>query len=179
MKLLFCAVLLFVSCLAFAQEGWHDDHGHSTPNTDARKAIGGFGGFVLVTSDSDWQAKWETPSDTVPHFTEAKNVARGKQVYVLTFFANPKLNSAGEADVTCDIDVAKPDGAQSTHKDNAECFKGILKGDPRNTYLSVPVIGFVGDPGDPAGEWVVRVTLHDNVRHVSVPLKVAFTLLGK
>jgi len=46
-------------------------------------------------------------------------------------------------------------------------------------YLSEPVIAFVGDPGDPAGEWVVRVTLKDNNRKVEVPLRASFFLVDK
>ncbi|HYA37032.1 MAG TPA: hypothetical protein VEI74_01995 [Candidatus Methylomirabilis sp.] len=158
MKALFIAIFLS-SCVACAQEGWRDEHGHAIPDTDARKSIGGFGGWVLVTSDADWRAKWETPSNTVPRFTEAKNVSRGNRVFVLTFFVNPRLNSAGEANVTCDIDVTRPDGTTSIHQVDAVCFKGVLKIDPHYTYLSAPVMEFVGDPGDPAGEWLVRVTL--------------------
>ena len=78
--------------------------------------------------------------------------------------------------MTCDIDVIKPTGTPSTHQEGAVCFQGRLK-EPRLTYLSAPVIAFVGDPGDPAGEWMVRITLKDNVRHVAVPLKTSFMLV--
>jgi len=179
MRTLSVFVLLLISCIAFAQEGWRDPQGHATPDTDSRKSVSGFGGWVVVTSDADWQTKWETPSSTVPRFTEAKSVSRGNRVFVLTFFANPKLNSAGEANVTCDIDVTRPDGTTSTHQTDVVCFRGVLKTDPHYTYLAAPVIGFIGDPGDPAGVWVVQVTLKDNIRHVAVPLKTSFALLEK
>jgi len=179
MRVLFFVVFLLIACVAFAQERWHDEHGHATPDTDARKSISGFGGWVLITADAAWQAKWETPSHTAPRLTEAKNVSRGQRIFILTFFANPRLNSAGEANITCDIDVTRPDGTTSTHQTDAGCFKGVLKTAPRYTYLSAPVLGFVGDPGDPAGEWLVRVTLKDNIGHVVVPLKSSFVLLAK
>jgi hypothetical protein len=38
------------------------------------------------------------------------------------------------------------------------------------------VIKFVGDPKDLAGEWIIKVTLRDNHRHVELPLKTSFTL---
>lgn len=179
MRTLSVFVLLLISCVAFAQEGWRDQRGHAAPDTDARKSVGGFGGWVIVTSDADWQAKWETQSNTIPRFTEANTVSRGNRVFVLTFFANPKLNSAGEANVSCDIDVTRPDGTTSTHQSDVVCFRGVLKTDPHYTYLAAPVIGFIGDPGDPAGVWVVQVTLKDNIRHVVVPLKTSFALLDK
>jgi hypothetical protein len=151
------------------------------PNPDQRnggdrRAVDGFGGWVLVTSDANWQAKWETPSSTMPTFTVARDVARGKKVFALIFFANPQLDRAKQANVTCDIEMTRPDGSVSTRQSDQVCFSGALQGDPHDTYLSVPVIGFVGDPGDPAGTWRIRVTLKDNNRHVSVPLQTSFNL---
>lgn len=179
MKTLLIPVFFLISSIAFAQQGWRDEQGHLAPNTDARKSVSGFGGWVLVTSDADWQAKWETPSSSTPCFTEAKRVSRGSRVFVLTFFANPQVDSEGEANVTCDIGLVKPDGTMSTLKTNAVCFRGALRNDPHYTYLAAPVIGFVGDPGDPAGVWLIRVILKDNNRHVAVPLETSFVLVGK
>ena len=171
-------IILRLARQAPAQEGWRNQQGGLASDTEARKAVGGFGGWMIITSDGDWKEKWETPSTNTPKFTEAKNVLRGNKIFVLTFFANPQISAKGEADITCDIDVTKPDGMSSTHQEGVVCFKGTLK-EPRFMYLSVPVIGFVGDPDDPAGEWQVRMTLKDNVRHVAVPLKSSFTLLDK
>jgi hypothetical protein len=106
-------------------------------------------------------------------------VSRGKRVFVLAFFANPLLNSAGEADVACDIDVARPDGTISAHKADAVCFTGASKTDPHYAYLAAPVIRFIGDLGDPAGVWVIHVSLKDNFRHVAVPLATSFVLSDK
>jgi hypothetical protein len=176
------ASLVLLALLAFtasAQVGWLDQQGHPAADTDSRKSQEGFGGWVIVTSDADWKAKWETPSSTVPKFSQATTVARGKQVFVLMFFANPQLNPANEANVACDINVVRPDGSVSTNQSNLVCFNGVLQGNPQMMYLSEPVIAFVGDPGDPAGEWVVRVTLKDNNRKVEVPLRASFFLVDK
>ena len=170
-------VLLTFAAAAFAQDlFWKDQQGNPAPNTESRSAVNGFGGWLLVTSDQDWRAKWDTPADTIPHFTEAKSVARGKKVFVLIFFANPQLSDAQSADVTCDIDVVRPDGSSSMHQKDLTCFRGKVKGSTQNLYLSEPVIGFIGEPRDPAGKWLVRVTLKDNVRHARLPLKTSFTL---
>jgi hypothetical protein len=175
-KFSFTVLLLLIAGVAIGQVGWRDEHGQPAADTDFRKSVDGFGGWVLVTSDADWKAKWETSSNTVPRFTEAKSVSRGNRVFVLTFIANPQLSSTGDANVTCDIDVIRPDGTSSTHISGTVCFKGPWTGDPHNMHLSAPIIGFVGDPGDPAGEWLVHITLTDNVRHVAVPLKTSFVL---
>jgi hypothetical protein len=175
-------VFLFfiIAVVAIAEDRfWRDEHGNFVPGTEARNAVAGFGGWLVGTSDSDWQAKWETSPNTVPRFTEAKTVARGKAIFILTFFANPKLTDSGVADVTCDIDVLRPDGTSSVHQVDAVCFRGALRGPPTNVYLSAPILNFVGESNDLAGKWSVRVTLKDNVRHVSLPLKTSFTLVDE
>jgi hypothetical protein len=172
------ALLLFFGSFAVADDRfWRDEHGNFAPNTEARSAIEGFGGWLVVTSDGDWKQKWETSPDTVPRFSDANAVKQGKHVFILTFFANAKLTATGEADVTCDIDVIRPDGRSSVHQVGAVCFRGQLKGAVTNVYLSAPILDFVGEPSDPVGKWLVRITLKDNVRHVSLPLKTSFTLV--
>jgi hypothetical protein len=54
---------------AFGQQGWKDQSGHLTRNTESRNSVNGFGGWLVITSDADWKTKWETPSDTVSRFT--------------------------------------------------------------------------------------------------------------
>lgn len=169
-------LLAFLALPALGQVGWRDGEGQPSPNTESRKSVNGFGGWLVVTSDADWQAKWATPSDTIPHFTEAQTVGRGKQVFVLTFFANPLLDASGTADVTCDIDVLRPDGTTSVHQVDAPCFKGAIHESPAQMFLSSAVIGFTGDPGDPAGKWLVNVLLKDNVRRVKLALHTSFVL---
>ena len=64
---------------AFGQsEGWKDQHGKPVPETEARRSLNGFGGWLLVTPDLDWREKWDTPPDTAPHFREAKSVRMAK-----------------------------------------------------------------------------------------------------
>ena len=186
MKKFIFVISLFLAAASFAQQigdsnanGWRDKQGRDVPTADDSKVVDGFGGIVLVTSDVDWKEKWETPSDTTPVFNRVKEVHRGKKLFVLIFFANPLQDSNGQADVSCDIDSTRPNGTISTHQTDIACFKGLLKGDPHNTRLATRVIGFVGDPGDPAGEWQFHITLRDNVRHVALPLKTSFVLLDK
>lgn len=146
------------------------------PTIGNRGEAGGLNGMLLVTPDADWKEKWNTPSSVTPHFNTAKDVARGGRLFVLTFLANPGVDGQGMANVTCDLEVVRPDGTRSSFQDGVDCFKAKLQGPPTNVYLAAPVVVFTGDPGDPAGVWTVRVTLRDNVRHVNVPLEAAFEL---
>jgi hypothetical protein len=162
---------------ALAQEAaWIDEHGRPVPETAARRSINGLAGSLLVTPDANWREKWDTPANTVPHFNEAKTVERGRQVFVLIFFSNPKKGVDGRADLTCDLEAVRPDGSVSSHEENAVCYRGELKGDAYAMYLATPVIGFTGDADDPAGTWTVRVSLKDNLSKTVLPLKTSFTL---
>lgn len=174
---LMLAAGLALGSAAFAQEGaWIDMRGRPVQETEARRSLNGLTANVVVTPDEDWREKWETPAHTVPHFNETTSVERGQQVFVLIFFANPKTGMDGRADLTCDLDVVRPDGSTSAHHENTVCFQGELKGGPYNVYLADPVIGFTGDPGDAAGTWTVRITLTDNVGKTVLPLKTSFVL---
>ena len=155
---------------------WRDVQGNPVPNTSFRKSVNGFGGWLVVTPDQDWEEKWNTPSDTVPQFSEAKSVSIGKKIFVLIFFSNPALSKEGEASVMCNLDVERPNGTHSIQQSGVVCFEGVLKGPQTNLYLSAPVIGFVGESGDPPGIWIVRVTLKDQVKKTTIPLETTFTL---
>jgi hypothetical protein len=157
------------------QEGWNDEAGRRAEDTDARKSQAGFGGWIVVTSDADWRTQWESSPETVPRITEAKAVKRGQTVFVLIFFSNPLLHN-GTADVTCDIEVTRPDRTNSIHQPGTACFKGKISEDPHHLFLSGPVIKFIGEPHDLAGDWVVNVTLRDNARDVELALKTSFKL---
>jgi len=168
---------LALTATTFAQNIiWRDAKGNPAPDTEFRRSKNGFGGWLLVTPDTDWQKKWETSPEIIPHFNGSDTVERGKQLFILTFFSNPKTDSNGTADVTCDIDVTRPNGTSSVHQVDAICFRGKLEGDASNVRLSAPILSFTGEPNDPAGKWTVRVILKDNQRQVALPLTTSFTL---
>ena len=52
--------------------GWVDRSGQRIPDADDIKSVKGFGAHLIVTPDRDWAAKWETPHDTIPYFSEAE-----------------------------------------------------------------------------------------------------------
>jgi len=159
-----------------AETAWKDETGKLAENTEYRKAKNGFGGWLVVTPDADWKQKWETSPETVPRFTTTNTVERGKELYILLFFTNPKVSQSGEANVSCDIQTIRPDGSLSVDQKNIPCLRGKLEGDPNWIRLGPAIIKFVAEPKDLAGKWSVHVTLNDNLRHVVLQLKTSFTL---
>ena len=138
--------------------------------------MSGFGVRLVITPDADWAAKWETPSDTTPYFSEATEVRRGGRLTILTFFANPLPNASGEVDVRCDLKITRPDGSLSLDAKNVVCMSGVLQGPLANVRLSAPIIAFVAETGDQAGSWQVDIVVQDSNRGVKVPVHASFVL---
>ncbi len=155
---------------------WKDEQGRLAPDTDARKSVQGFGGWMIATPDTDWKEKWNASPETAPRFRAATAVEYGGQLTLLTFYTNPKPDAGGEIKVLCDIKLTRPDGSVPVNTKGAECATGKLQGDPHNLRLTSAVIEFVGEKGDPPGIYRAEVTLSDKNRNVSMPLKVEFTL---
>jgi hypothetical protein len=181
MKIIISLFLVLVSVIVASAStdesmGWRDENGHSVSNTDVHKAINGFGASVIITTDTDWEKKWNTPAANTPQFTTVDKLKIGERATILIFFANPKLDSNGSVDVTCDIKISRPNNITSENS-GLKGFSGKLMGPPTNTFLTETVIRFVGESTDPLGEWVIDINVHDNIRQVTVPLRSKFTLL--
>jgi len=155
---------------------WKDSQGSRMPDTDSRKSVSGVGGWLLVTPDDNWEEKWNTPSETVPQFTEAHTVVVGKRLHILTFIGNPMRSTDGTAHVTCDLTMQRPDGTYSIQKQDLECLTGSLAGHQGTLFLSRLVVGFIGEKNDPSGKWIVRVTIKDLIKPAIIPLETTFVL---
>jgi hypothetical protein len=176
-KLVVILFFVFTSHLLFADKGgWVDEKGNRGPDTDFMKSKNGFGGWLVLTSDKDWKAKWNSSPSTIPKFTSAKKVKYGEQLTILIFYTNPKLNSLHEVNVVCDIKTTRPDGSYSVNAKDIKCARGRMLGNPRNVRLSRAIIKYIGEKKDPPGEWLVEVKLVDKIRNVELPLKAKFTL---
>lgn len=188
MKILLITLLIIasVSRVSYASydkddvyEGWRNKDGKIVPNSDNMKSIKGFGGWLLITSDADWEEKWNTPTYVSPNFNEASNVSYGQKLTILTFFINPKVSDQGTINITCGVNIIRPDNKVSVDNQNIECLKDIVIENPRNVHLSPIVIDYIGEEGDPPGEWIVEVNINDINRGASIPLRNTFILLEK
>jgi len=176
-KLLIAAALLLSSALAFSQAShWKNERGEPIPDTEFRKTKNDFGGWLLVTSDEDWETKWNTPKESVPSFAEAGSVALGQRLFVLIFFSNPALTPDRGMTIRCDIKITRPNQTISINEKDLTCLDGRIDGSPLSVFLAAPVIGFVGEPADPKGKWTVEVVLKDLVRDTKIPLSTFFVL---
>jgi hypothetical protein len=169
--------LLLMAVPGIAQENsWKDIQGNPVSERASRKSANGVGGWLLITSDDNWEEKWNTPSETIPQFTEAHTVGVGKRLHILTFVGNPGRSVDGTAHVTCDFSMQKPDGTFEVQKQNMDCLTGVLLGSNRTLYLSRLVLGFAAEKTDPVGKWTVRVTINDSIKQASIPLEATFVM---
>jgi len=172
-------LLFLISLTAIASDEfyWVTKSGERAPNTPSQKSLNGFGGWLLITPDKDWQAKWDTPKEHTPSFNEAKKVKLGEELTILPFFSNPKLTEDKKFEILCDIRVEQPDGKLSIDEKNIPCANGQIHGDPRAIYLTQAVITYIGEPGDKLGKWKVFVNLTDKNREVHLNLVSSFELV--
>jgi hypothetical protein len=179
MRNLILFLTIFISAQALCSEGfhWRMNDGSKAPNTKSQKSISGFGGWLLVTQDEDWEEKWNTPKDHIPHFSEAQEVELGEELTILPFFANPKLDANKYFNILCDIKIIKPDGSFSINETDIPCAQGALDTDPMSIFLTQTVIKYVGEPGDPFGVWTVFFNLKDTFRNIEIPLETSFKLV--
>jgi hypothetical protein len=126
-----------------------------------------FAGSLIVTTDGDWKKKWDAPASAMPSFNKAGVVAYDRKVFVLTLFANPKLDAKGHANLRCDFKITNPAGKIHLSRANLVCHAGPLVANKLGVNLAEPVIAFSGDPGDPLGVWVMEVKLRDANRAVA------------
>lgn len=174
--LAFLVCAWYCGSLFAADSVWRSPGGAPIPDTEARKSLNGFGAWLVVTPDQDWQAKWNTPAHVRPYFTETKDVKRGGKLAILIFFVNPKADGRNAVNVRCDIKVVRPDRSLSIDAKDISCMEGELKGSPQNVRLGAPIINFIGEPTDPLGEWRVEVAVRDTIRSTSVPVRTSFYL---
>lgn len=177
-KLLAIALLLsLISVSALAQSGfWRDQTGKPIADTAAMKSQDGFAGSILVTADTDWKKKWETPADTTPNFTLADKITSGQPITLLIFFANAQPDGGGNVNLRCDLSLVDPAGKVTVIKQDTVCFDGAMPGAPHHLYLAWPSVAMSFDRSDAPGTWYFDVVLRDEVRKVSLPLRTSITL---
>ncbi|MBM9604872.1 hypothetical protein [Desulfopila inferna] len=138
-----------------------------------------FRGWLLITSDRDWKEKWDTPSEVIPRFVEAKSVRLGENITILTFYLNPGADEDNHISITCDIKIIRPDERISYEQEELLCGDGEIVGDPQNIRLAYVVIDFSAELGDPYGIWTVEVLLRDHNGLAEVFLQDHFALVDQ
>jgi hypothetical protein len=175
------ALLLLASLCARAQAPLplvrNTADGKAVPESASHRFIEDFKSWLLVTSDSDWEEKWDTPPDVRPTFTEATEVKRGGVVTLLIFISGPKPDRDQQLNVVCDLKTVRPDGSISIDMHDSPCLEGLLQGPVNSLRLSKLLVRFSADPGDLAGDWKFFVQVKDKNRGFVLPLSTVVKLV--
>ncbi|AZR32389.1 hypothetical protein [Xanthomonas vasicola] len=172
---LFAVSLPLLPLSARAQSGWINQQGEAIADSPSRKMVQGLGASLLLTSDADRAAKWNTPSDTTPHFSEVDHVSAGDSLFPLMFISNPGLDAQQRADVVCSIRVIEPTEHAEQNAVDAPCLQGSISGNPRNVFLAHVGMTARAEASAPPGRWQVQVTFTDRHRSISIPPSTTYT----
>ena len=179
MKILLLFIVFALPSFGYAEQlGWTDRNGNAIENTENKKSINGFGGWLLITSDQDWKEKWQSPESVFPQFTTAKQINLGDTITILTLYINPQTDLNNRIRLSCDIKVTRPDGTRSYDETDVECANEELIGPSSNVRLAYVVIDFIAEFSDPYGIWTIEVVLKDLNAKIEIPLKNSFELVN-
>jgi hypothetical protein len=171
----FIAVTLLAFCSVIHAEdfSWRKD-GKPLADTDSQKARDGFGAMLLLIDDKKFFEDWKKPEP--PRFKTLTNATRMVPVYTVVIFAGAGRNAEGEAQVSCDVTIRKPDGEVYGEQRGLVAAQGRQVLSPTMLQLARDRLVIRIEPHDPAGIYTVEVTVRDHVRKVDLRLKERFTV---
>lgn len=119
--------------------------------------------FMLAPTRQDASMDWwyAVPAQFGPKLTLVASVAKGEYFNIVPFFKNYGVASNGEANITYDIAIVRPDGSIDEALEN--CDGHIGRATPPELIAARAVVRLCFDPEDPYGEYRINVTAYDHV----------------
>jgi hypothetical protein len=155
--------------------GWINKSGESLPDSDSRKAIGAFGGhLILVTDENDLFKRWNTPSETVDVSTTDKVAVNGA-INAFIVFSGCTKDKAGNCSVVMRFRVIQPDGKVYAETPAMEVWDQKPAPPGKSLELSVQYLKIVIEPKDQLGKYVIYTQVRDNQSGAVLQLKAPFT----
>jgi hypothetical protein len=170
---LFILAPLFLVGFLSAQEAesWRKD-GKPMPNTPGMKSKNGFGAALFLTENARIFEDWNKPE--TPKLTPVEKARRNIPIFTVILFTEPGTNTSGDANVTGDIIVRRPDGGIYGEQRNTVLWKHKYVAHSRGTQLSEGYLAIRIEPKDPAGTYTVEVIVRDHIKNVALTLKATF-----
>ncbi len=137
----------------------------------------GLQGMLMLTSDQDWQKKWNTPEQVTPMFNTSTELYLGETISVLGFVSNPQLDKQGELNIHCGLQLVTPTGKVVVSQDEIPCMTGKLAGKVLNVYMLPAGAVVKAELTDEAGNWTAHYRITDKNRHTTLELKNSFKLI--
>jgi hypothetical protein len=121
----------------------------------------------VLTIDGSVSDRWEHTSAQKINVPEASTVVKQQMLWACVFFSHCAHDAKGNANVTYDVRVAKPDGGIYYEGKALEGWNRPAD-DDRGILLATTLFALSFDPPDPSGEYTVLIHVHDAVNGASV-----------
>jgi len=138
-------------------------------------------GVMVAPTRQDASLDWwyAVPEGFTPKISLVASVAKGEYFNIIPFFKNYGVTSNGEARITYDIEILRPDGSVDDALSGCDGHTG--KATPPNLIAARAVLRICFDPEDPYGEYTINVTAYDHIssqthREIVVIEQTAFSI---
>ena len=101
---------------------------------------------------------------------------RGQPLFTVIVFYGPARDAKGQADVTYDLVVKRPDGSVYHASKGLPGHQAAAPADTRMLMLGRSYLNVAPGPDDPPGKYTIEATVYDGVSKTNVVLKTTFTL---
>jgi hypothetical protein len=134
---------------------------HAAPRTDPLSCK------LVLTIDGSVSDRWEhTTSGQKINVPEASTVVKQQMLWACVFFSHCAHDAKGNANVTYDVRVTKPDGGVYYEGKGLDGWN-LASGDETGVLLAKTLFAVSFDPPDPLGEYTVLITVHDSISGAS------------
>ncbi|HEY0148177.1 MAG TPA: hypothetical protein VGB70_04165 [Allosphingosinicella sp.] len=133
----------------------------NAPANSAQAAKDGFGVMMLVTADPEgfWKA-WQ--GATPPQLQTTTRVTRDQPVQAELIFSGCSAAADGNCNVTAELSMTGPSGAPYGETATGKVWSGP-PAPGYNLQLSQSGLGFILEPQDPLGVYVIKAAVTDHV----------------
>ena len=170
-----CGAVIFLLLIAVtvAPGQWRKGAERAEDAAD-RKAVGGFGGHLLVVEDPQgFIREWLKPE--TPRIKSASTVKPGSPLGVLVLFAGCKSDSQGVCKTEVDYSVYNPDSSLYVERKRQPLWKEQAP-PPPIIQLGRAILTLTMRKDDPAGEYKVKAKVRDLNADISFELETKFSL---
>lgn len=119
--------------------------------------------YLVATTRQDASMDWwyAVPAPFGPNLSLVSSVSKGEYFNIIPVFKNYGVASNGEANITYDIEIIRPDG--SVDEAMKKCAGHAGKATPPELIPARAVLRLCFDLEDPYGEYKINVTAYDHV----------------
>lgn len=173
MQRLGATIFLLLLTFTTATGQWRKNAERADDAAD-RKAVGGFGGHLLVVEDPHgFIREWLKPEP--PRIKTVSKITPGESLGVLVLFAGCKPDAQGVCQTEVDYAVYKPDGSPYAARKGQTLWKETAP-PPPVIQLGRAILALRMRKGDPAGEYKVKATVRDLNADITFELETKFSL---